>query len=144
MEYYGHPRRGLVVGLTKPIQQQVPQEEPPEDQDESGESHDCHMIFSSTRPLLAFQCYCMHLYMYGLEMHCWVGTYVASFIAHTVPCTLTCIAKLLLLLILPSCFVDDEDGFDHNEVETVARQTQDKNIVSKFLLASLSTVDTSK
>ena len=47
---------------------------------------------------------------------------------------------------LPSCFVhaDDEDGFDHNEVEMVARQTQEKNIVSKFLLASLSTVDTSK
>ena len=35
-------------------------------------------------------------------------------------------------------FIDDEDR------EEVTRETQERNIVSKFLLASLSTVDTSK
>ena len=37
MEYYGHSRRGLVVGLTKPIPQQIQQDDHAEEQDESGE-----------------------------------------------------------------------------------------------------------
>ena len=38
VEYYGHSRRGLVVGLTKPIPQQTQQDDHAEEQDEeSGE-----------------------------------------------------------------------------------------------------------
>ena len=38
VEYYGHSRRGLVVGLTKPIPQETQQDDHAEEQDEeSGE-----------------------------------------------------------------------------------------------------------
>ena len=38
VDYYGHSRRGLVVGLTKPIPQQTQQDDHAEEQDEeSGE-----------------------------------------------------------------------------------------------------------
>ena len=40
MNYYSQPRRGLVCGLTMPLEQQKEEDEPPEPEEESG---DCHV-----------------------------------------------------------------------------------------------------